>query len=298
MAHALEQKNDNRLVRPVSQYVGGTERTWTPVGERAQPLRIRGNLYHQAKPGREGRRPSQSQSVRSTPLEDVRWIGVQPRHSRRSCKMVLTQALHSKRFRSQFGYVAFAEPPFGVKLLQPKALAGERGAASGIEAPDDPGEDSSGRRFQMASLHNQRWYTLWNFYGTYATSGSACPRPPTSLSTRATAHTARSARRGRSGCSTDMRAASSATATHYSAASLRTETSRKHMCPRDSTSVPSPSRPVLDAGPERGFLVPLADLRCGTLFYESEPDRLARHAPPGHHGGEPHRYRIRPARAV
>ena len=35
MAHALEQKRDNRLVRPVSRYVGGTERRWTPVGERA-----------------------------------------------------------------------------------------------------------------------------------------------------------------------------------------------------------------------------------------------------------------------
>ncbi|MFB6278940.1 MAG: citrate synthase [Salinibacter sp.] len=35
MAHALEQKRDNRLVRPVSQYVGDTGRTWTPVGERA-----------------------------------------------------------------------------------------------------------------------------------------------------------------------------------------------------------------------------------------------------------------------
>jgi citrate synthase len=35
MAHALEQKRDNRLVRPVSQYVGDTERTWTPVAERA-----------------------------------------------------------------------------------------------------------------------------------------------------------------------------------------------------------------------------------------------------------------------
>ncbi len=34
MAHALEQKRDNRLVRPVSQYVGDTGRTWTPVGER------------------------------------------------------------------------------------------------------------------------------------------------------------------------------------------------------------------------------------------------------------------------
>ena len=72
--------------------------------------------------------------------------------------MVLEQALHSKRFRSQFGYVAFAEPPFGVKLLQPKALAGERGTPSGIEAPDDA-PDESDRRVrslsQMDSSDNQ-----------------------------------------------------------------------------------------------------------------------------------------------
>lgn len=33
-AHALEQLDDNRLVRPVSRYVGATGRTWTPVDER------------------------------------------------------------------------------------------------------------------------------------------------------------------------------------------------------------------------------------------------------------------------
>ena len=34
MAHALEQLEDNRLVRPVSRYVGDTDRTWTPLDER------------------------------------------------------------------------------------------------------------------------------------------------------------------------------------------------------------------------------------------------------------------------
>jgi len=34
MAHCLEQKTDNRLVRPVADYVGATDRTWTPVDER------------------------------------------------------------------------------------------------------------------------------------------------------------------------------------------------------------------------------------------------------------------------
>ena len=34
MAHALEQKYDNRLVRPVSQYIGDTGRSWTPVVKR------------------------------------------------------------------------------------------------------------------------------------------------------------------------------------------------------------------------------------------------------------------------
>lgn len=34
MAHALEQKRDNRLVRPVSRYDGDTGRTWTPIDER------------------------------------------------------------------------------------------------------------------------------------------------------------------------------------------------------------------------------------------------------------------------
>jgi citrate synthase len=34
MAHALEQLDDNRLVRPRSRYVGGTDRAWTPVDER------------------------------------------------------------------------------------------------------------------------------------------------------------------------------------------------------------------------------------------------------------------------
>ncbi|MFB1064971.1 citrate synthase [Natrinema sp. H-ect4] len=34
MAHCLEQRADNRLIRPVSRYVGETDRTWTPVDER------------------------------------------------------------------------------------------------------------------------------------------------------------------------------------------------------------------------------------------------------------------------
>jgi citrate synthase len=34
MAHALEQKSNNRLVRPVGRYVGETGRSWTPVDER------------------------------------------------------------------------------------------------------------------------------------------------------------------------------------------------------------------------------------------------------------------------
>ncbi|WP_049901934.1 citrate synthase [Natrinema sp. J7-1] len=34
MAHCREQRADNRLVRPVSRYVGETDRTWTPVGDR------------------------------------------------------------------------------------------------------------------------------------------------------------------------------------------------------------------------------------------------------------------------
>jgi citrate synthase len=34
MAHALEQLDDNRLVRPRSRYVGPSPRTWTPVEER------------------------------------------------------------------------------------------------------------------------------------------------------------------------------------------------------------------------------------------------------------------------
>ena len=34
MAHALEQLDDNRLVRPRSRYVGSSPRTWTPVEER------------------------------------------------------------------------------------------------------------------------------------------------------------------------------------------------------------------------------------------------------------------------
>ncbi|WP_226004559.1 citrate synthase/methylcitrate synthase [Natrinema salinisoli] len=33
-AHCLEQSEDNRLVRPVSRYVGETDRTWTPVTDR------------------------------------------------------------------------------------------------------------------------------------------------------------------------------------------------------------------------------------------------------------------------
>ena len=35
MAHALEQKRDNRLVRPVSQYVGASGRSWVPLDERS-----------------------------------------------------------------------------------------------------------------------------------------------------------------------------------------------------------------------------------------------------------------------
>jgi citrate synthase len=34
-AHTLEQKRNNRLVRPVSRYVGDVGRTWTPVDKRA-----------------------------------------------------------------------------------------------------------------------------------------------------------------------------------------------------------------------------------------------------------------------
>jgi len=34
VAHCLEQLEDNRLVRPTSQYVGDHDRTWTPVDER------------------------------------------------------------------------------------------------------------------------------------------------------------------------------------------------------------------------------------------------------------------------
>ncbi len=34
MAHALEQRADNRLVRPLSRYVGARDRTWTPVEDR------------------------------------------------------------------------------------------------------------------------------------------------------------------------------------------------------------------------------------------------------------------------
>jgi len=34
MAHALEQREDNRLIRPASAYVGARERTWTPVEKR------------------------------------------------------------------------------------------------------------------------------------------------------------------------------------------------------------------------------------------------------------------------
>lgn len=34
MAHCLEQRENNRLVRPVARYVGATDRTWTPVEER------------------------------------------------------------------------------------------------------------------------------------------------------------------------------------------------------------------------------------------------------------------------
>jgi citrate synthase len=34
MAHCLEQRDDNRLVRPRARYVGATDRTWTPADER------------------------------------------------------------------------------------------------------------------------------------------------------------------------------------------------------------------------------------------------------------------------
>jgi len=34
VAHALEQKRNNRLVRPVARYDGAEGRTWTPIGER------------------------------------------------------------------------------------------------------------------------------------------------------------------------------------------------------------------------------------------------------------------------
>ena len=34
MAHGLEQLENNRLVRPVSRYVGETGRSWTPVEQR------------------------------------------------------------------------------------------------------------------------------------------------------------------------------------------------------------------------------------------------------------------------
>ncbi|ELY83343.1 citrate synthase [Natrinema pallidum DSM 3751] len=34
MAHCLEQRADNRLIRPVSRYVGDRDRTWTPVSDR------------------------------------------------------------------------------------------------------------------------------------------------------------------------------------------------------------------------------------------------------------------------
>jgi citrate synthase len=37
MAHALEQLDDNRLVRPRSRYVGAADRAWTPVDERDAP---------------------------------------------------------------------------------------------------------------------------------------------------------------------------------------------------------------------------------------------------------------------
>ncbi|WP_408956873.1 hypothetical protein [Natrinema sp. 74] len=34
MAHCLEQREDNGLVRPDSRYVGATDREWTPVAKR------------------------------------------------------------------------------------------------------------------------------------------------------------------------------------------------------------------------------------------------------------------------
>ena len=34
MAHALEQLEDNRLIRPTSHYIGDTQRSWTPIDER------------------------------------------------------------------------------------------------------------------------------------------------------------------------------------------------------------------------------------------------------------------------
>jgi len=37
-AHCLEQLGDNRLIRPRSAYVGETDRTWTPIDERADEI--------------------------------------------------------------------------------------------------------------------------------------------------------------------------------------------------------------------------------------------------------------------
>jgi citrate synthase len=34
MAHALEQLDDNRLIRPTAHYVGDAERSWIPIEER------------------------------------------------------------------------------------------------------------------------------------------------------------------------------------------------------------------------------------------------------------------------
>jgi citrate synthase len=34
IAHALEQREHNRLIRPDSAYVGAVDRKWTPIDER------------------------------------------------------------------------------------------------------------------------------------------------------------------------------------------------------------------------------------------------------------------------
>jgi len=34
IAHAFEQRRDNRIIRPQSEYVGPRDRKWTPVSQR------------------------------------------------------------------------------------------------------------------------------------------------------------------------------------------------------------------------------------------------------------------------